>query len=35
MQKGYLLKLPQELEGAVVRDNGWGGEFMYNIFDTL
>jgi hypothetical protein len=35
MQKGYLLKLLQELGEGGMKENGWGAEFMDDIFDTL
>jgi hypothetical protein len=35
MQKRYLLKLLQESGEGRVKENGGGGEFEYDIFDTL
>jgi hypothetical protein len=33
--KWYLLKLLQESGEGEMKENGWGGKFMYDIFDTL
>jgi hypothetical protein len=36
MQKRYLLKLFQESEeGGEMKESSGGGEFKYDIFDTL
>jgi hypothetical protein len=35
MQKWYILKLFQESGGEGMRESSGGGEFMYDIFDTL
>jgi hypothetical protein len=35
MQKWYLLKLFQDLGDRKIKDSGGGGEFKYDMFDTL
>jgi hypothetical protein len=35
MQKQYLLKIFQESGDKGIKENGAGGEFKYDIFDTL
>jgi hypothetical protein len=34
MKKWYLLKLPG-IRGGGIKERGGGGEFKYDVFDTL